>query len=153
MYGMYSQGQNKLAKEAEAEMEKQRMEEAKNFSVNLGNKLDEQVKDDEMAQRGRAIRKEREKAEVERLRQEEAERRRIEAEEAERRRQERKRQETIETAKRRIASWEEDKQAAEDELANLKGLFTGKRRKELEAQIAKADDQLAALQAELKSLE
>ena len=91
--------------------------------------------------------------EAERRRREEAERRRIEAEEAERRLQERKRQETIETAKRRIASWEEDKQAAEDELANLKGLFSGKRRRELEAQIAQADEQLAALQAELKSLE
>ena len=90
--------------------------------------------------------------EAERRRREEAERQRIEVEEAERRRQERKRQEAIETAKRRIASWEENKQAAKDELANLKGLFSGKRRRELEAQIAQADEQLAALQAELKNL-
>ena len=114
---------------------------------------------------------EREKAEAERLRWEEAERRRLEAEEAERRRQadaerqrieaeeterrrqERKRQEAIETVKHRIVAREADKQTAEDELANLKGLFSGRRRRELEAQIAEADEQLAALQAELKSLE
>lgn len=108
----------------------------------------------EREEKERIERQQKEKAERELQRQkaEEAERQRVQAEEAERRRQERKRQEAIETAKRRIASWEADKQAAEEELANLRGLFTGKRRKELEAQIAKADEELAALQAELKNL-
>ena len=53
----------------------------------------------------------------------------------------------------KIANLNQKKTDLRAELANLRGLFTGKRRKELEAQIAEADEQLAALQAELKSLE
>lgn len=44
-------------------------------------------------------------------------------------------------------------EAAQKELENLKGLFTGKRRKELEAQIAEANDRIAALDKELKALQ
>ena len=53
----------------------------------------------------------------------------------------------------KIANLNQKKTDLRAELANLRGLFTGKRRREMEAQIAKADEQLAALQAELKSLE
>ena len=53
----------------------------------------------------------------------------------------------------KIDALNEEKANLQTELANLRGLFSGKRRRELEAQIAQADEQLAALQAELKSLE
>ena len=47
----------------------------------------------------------------------------------------------------------QDKQTAGSELANLKGLFTGKRRKELEEQIAQDGKMIEQLQRELKYLE
>jgi predicted nucleic acid-binding Zn-ribbon protein len=59
------------------------------------------------------------------------------AEKAERERQE------------KIAKLNAEKTSLQDELANLKGLFSGKRRKEIEVQIAKIDRQLAAVDAEL----
>ncbi|MBQ3939322.1 MAG: hypothetical protein II724_08255, partial [Clostridia bacterium] len=96
--------------------------------------------------------------EAERRRQEmerEAERRRQEMErEAERLRQEteRKRAERIQELGRLIPDTEKQRQVYQDELANLKGLFTGKRRKELEAQIAEADKRIAALKEELDKL-
>ena len=96
--------------------------------------------------------------EAERRRQEmerEAERRRQEMErEAERLRQEteRKRAERIQELGRLISDTEKQRQVYQDELANLKGLFTGKRRKELEAQIAEADKRIAALKEELDKL-
>ena len=58
-----------------------------------------------------------------------------------------------EDLKRRIRAEEQRKQEAEARLNNLSGLFAGIRRQGLEAEIAQADEQLAALQAELKSLE
>ncbi len=94
---------------------------------------------------------ERRKQEMER----EAERRRQEMErEAERLRQEteRKRAERIQELGRLIPDTEKQRQVYQDELANLKGLFTGKRRKELEAQIAEADKRIAALKEELDKL-
>ena len=78
------------------------------------------------------------------------------AEEAERRRQveaERRRQEKIKKVNQQIAAKKQDKRSAEVELANLKGLFTGRRRKELEAEIAKAEEQLAQLTSQLTKLQ
>ena len=78
------------------------------------------------------------------------------AEEAERRRQveaERRRQEKIKKVNQQIAAKKQDKRSAEVELANLKGLFTGRRRKELEAEIAKAEEQLAQLTGKLQELQ
>jgi hypothetical protein len=59
------------------------------------------------------------------------------AEKAERERQE------------RISKLRAERTSLRNELANLKGLFSGKRRKEIEVQIAKIDRQLAAVDAEL----
>ena len=71
--------------------------------------------------------------EAERVRREEARRRWLaEAEEARRRRE----QEQAEAAARKKAELETERSALQTELANLKGLFTGKRRKELEARLA-----------------
>ena len=52
-----------------------------------------------------------------------------------------------------LAAAANDKNNAEIELANLKGLFSGKRRKELEAQIAEDGKKVERLQAELKALQ
>ena len=51
-----------------------------------------------------------------------------------------------------LAAAANDKNNVETELANLKGLFSGKRRKELEAQIAEDNKTIERLQAELKAL-
>lgn len=115
-----------------------------------------------------------ERAEIERQRQEEAERRRqAELAEAKRQREEEEKL-RIEAEKRRmaeeqrrqaefarkrkdlserLASVKQCKQSAETELANLKGLFTGRRRKELEAQIAEADRRINTINEELKKLQ
>ena len=50
--------------------------------------------------------------------------------------------ERAEARKRRMA---EQKAALEMELSSLKGLFTGKRRREIEAQLAEIDSKLKAL--------
>ena len=76
-----------------------------------------------------------------------------EAIEAERRRQEaeRQRQEAEAKAKAeaerqaKIAALNGEKQALQTELANLKGLFTGKRRKEIEARLAQIGEELKKL--------
>ena len=52
-----------------------------------------------------------------------------------------------------ISDTQKHKQAATMELANLKGLFSGKRRKELEEQIAEDSKKIERLQAELKALQ
>ena len=52
-------------------------------------------------------------------------------------------QERAETKKRRIAQLQQQKTALQTELAGLKGLFTGKRRREIE-------DKLARIEAEWK---
>lgn len=95
-----------------------------------------------------------EEQEAERRRQEEEQRR----QEEKRCRQEADQQRQAELAQKRkelsekLASAEQSKQAAETELANLKGLFTGKRRKELEAQIAEDSKMIKRLQTELRAL-
>ena len=61
----YSQGQAKLAKEAAEAEENRRLEEARNFSMNLNNNLTNQVRNQEQVERGRAIREERERADAE----------------------------------------------------------------------------------------
>ena len=52
----------------------------------------------------------------------------------------------------KIAAAQQRQSAAKTELANLKGLFTGKRRKELEAEIASLDRQIADLQKQLDAI-
>ena len=52
----------------------------------------------------------------------------------------------------KIVAAQQRQAAAQAELANLKGLFTGKRRKELEAEIASLDRQLAELQKQLDAI-
>ena len=65
----YNQGQAKLAREAaEARAraeEERRINEARNFSMNLNNDLTNQVRNQEQVERGRAIREERERADAE----------------------------------------------------------------------------------------
>ena len=51
-----------------------------------------------------------------------------------------------------LAAAKQRKQAAETELANLKGLFSGKRRKELQETIEYNDKSIRNLQAELRQL-
>lgn len=98
-----------------------------------------------------------------RIEEQKAERRKQEEEqcrqEEERRRKEAAQQRQAELAQKRkelsekLSSAEQSKQAAETELANLKGLFSGKRRKELEAQIAEDGREIERLKAELKALQ
>ncbi|MBR3179418.1 MAG: TIR domain-containing protein [Clostridia bacterium] len=88
---------------------------------------------------------------------------RMEAENAAREAAERWRQETAATAalrakkrgeySKQLTVAEQRKQVAETELANLKGLFSGKRRKELEAQISEDATTIERLQNELKALQ
>jgi len=61
----YNQGQAKLAREAAEAEENRRLEEARNFSMNLNNNLTNQVRNQEQVERGRAIREERERADAE----------------------------------------------------------------------------------------
>ena len=51
-------------------------------------------------------------------------------------------QERAETKKRRIAQLQQQKTALQTELAGLKGLFTGKRRREIEAQLMQIENEL-----------
>ncbi len=97
-------------------------------------------------------RKQAEIEETERRKSEEiakAERQRLEAEQQRQAELARKRKDLSE----RLASVKQCKQAAETEFANLKGLFIGRRRKELEAQIADLDRQIVKAKAELKDLQ
>ncbi len=55
--------------------------------------------------------------------------------------------------KSKVRAHRKKKEAAWSELANLSGLCAGKRRKELEAQIAEANGRIAALNKELKTLQ
>ena len=85
------------------------------------------------------------------------------AEEAERQAAEQRRREEAAAAALRVqkceeyskqlAAAEQHKQSAETELANLKGLFSGKRRRELQETIEHNEKEIMRLQAELKQLQ
>ena len=52
----------------------------------------------------------------------------------------------------KLAASQQRHSAAQTELSNLKGLFLGRRRKELEAEIASLDRQIAELQKQLDAI-
>ncbi len=58
-----------------------------------------------------------------------------------------------EECSKQLAASEQHKQSAETELANLKGLFSGKRRRELQETIEHNEKEIIRLQAELKQLQ
>ena len=87
------------------------------------------------------------RAEAERLHREEVERAERERREAVER-VERERQEA-ETCQTRLDKLQNEKAALQTELANLKGMFTGKRRKEIEARLREMDGEIKYYKAKL----
>lgn len=83
---------------------------------------------------------------VDTLEQERADCKALQKAEAERRRQEAEAKAKAEAERQaKIAALNGEKQALQTELANLKGLFTGKRRKEIEARLAQIGEELKKL--------
>ena len=146
----------RIQTDSEIATERRRAETEETMRIRAVEEAKLKAEEEEHLRQEEAERRRQEAEEAERRHQEEAERKRQEAEEAERRRQEdseRRRREKIEKENQQIATIKQDKRAAEVELANLKGLFTGRRRKELEAEIAKAEEQLAQLTSQLTKLQ
>jgi len=90
--------------------------------------------------------------ELERRRKEESER--LAKEEAERvaKREERRRNEKLQELQKELESLQEQQALYENELSGLKGLFTGKRRKELEGSITWIDSEIDRVKSQISTL-